>query len=262
MSTKQWLSPKEIPKFDTWLNQILNRDILPFSVLLNIWCFCRQQLGGKYFWSDPYVDAQPCQLSLVLNHRLSFREILTESRPRRHKDMQASCNKAINTSVFPWFFFVLRSSSYLERHQHSKLAFPTCGVAGVEGGGQLQFAGALVPAQNHDPNKPPSVMQWLRVSDGRGRRRTESPNAEIRGTGTVNFSYVGPNSVSPDKVCMFLILLLPERILEDFQVLQPPEKFVCLFSCMQIGKAVIQRYTMLAIMASPFDFPSWENTVS
>lgn len=109
-------------------------------------------------------------------------------------------------------FFVLRSSSYLERHQHSELMFPACGVAGVEGGGQLQFAGALAPAQIRDPHKPPSAVQWLQVSDSRGWRRTESPNAELCGTGTVNFSYLGPNSVSPDKVCMFLILLLPEGI--------------------------------------------------
>lgn len=116
-------------------------------------------------------------------------------------------------------------------------------MALVQGGGQLQFAGALPPAQNHDPNKPHTVMQWLQVSDSGGRESTKSPNAEPRGTGTLNFSYVGPNSGSPDKLWMSLILLLPEGILEDFQVLRPPEKSVCFFSCMQIGKAVIQQCT-------------------
>lgn len=116
-------------------------------------------------------------------------------------------------------------------------------MAWVQGGGQRQFAGALPPAQNHDPNKPHTAMQWLQVSDSRGWESTKSPNAEPHGTGTMSFSYVRPSSGSPDKLWTSLILLLPEGILEDFQVLRPPEKFVCIFSCMQISKAVIQPYT-------------------
>lgn len=112
---------EEIPRFGSWLNEVLNRDILPLSVLLNIWWSHWQKLGEKCFQSDPYADGWSCPLSLVLTQRLSFREILTESRPRRDKYMQVSCNKAINTTVFPWFFFLLRSSSELERHKHSKL---------------------------------------------------------------------------------------------------------------------------------------------
>lgn len=61
--------------------------------------------------------------------------------------------------------------------------------------------------------------------------------------GTMNFSYTGSIFESPDKLWMSSILLMPEGFLEDFQVIQPPEKLVCIFSCMQIAKAAIQQYS-------------------
>lgn len=86
-------------------------------------------------------------------------------------------------------------------------------------------------------------MQCFQVSDSREWESTKSPNTEPYGMGTMNFSYTGSRSESPDKLWMSLILLLPEGFLEDFQVIQPPEKFVCIFSCMQIVKTAIQRHS-------------------
>lgn len=86
-------------------------------------------------------------------------------------------------------------------------------------------------------------MQWPKVSNSREWESTKSPNTEPYGMGTMNSSYIGSRSESPDKLWMSLILVMPEGFLEDFQVIQPPEKFVCIFSCTQIAKAAIQRYS-------------------
>lgn len=169
--------------------------------------------------------------------------------------MQVSCNKEINTTVFPWFFFLLRSSGKLERQRCSKLntVYQQNGLSARRS--QLQVPGALPPVQNRELNKPHAVMQWLQASDSRGWESTQSPKVEPCGTRTTNFRYAGPSSGSPDKLWMSLIVLLPEGILEDFQVLQPPEKFVCIFSCMQTGKAVIQQYTHSCNYGTTLWFP-------
>ena len=65
-----------------------------------------------------------------------------------------------------------------------------------------------------------------------------------------------------NKLWMSLILLLSEGILEDFQVLRHTEKFVCIFSCMQTGKAVIQRHTSACDYGTALWFPIlWAGSV-
>lgn len=159
--------------------------------------------------------------------------------------MQVSCNKAINTSVFSWFFPFWDPLVNWKGRSILNISYVQNGLSARRG----------LPAQNHDPDKPHMVMQWLRVSDSRGWESTKYPNAEPHGTGTMNFSYIGPSSGSPEKLRISLILLLPEGILEDFQALRPPEKFVCIFSCVQIGKAVIQWYTSACNYSIALWFP-------